>query len=85
MSLKVLYFARLRESLGLAQEAIALSQNLASVGELLDFLRARGALWQAALSGGQGVRVAVNQDLAQNHTALKDGDEVAIFPPVTGG
>lgn len=85
MALTVLYFARLRESLGLAQEAIALQPNLASVGDLLDYLRARGPQWQAALGADQAVRVAVNQDLAQHQTPLKDGDEVALFPPVTGG
>ena len=85
MALTILYFARLRETLGLAQEQIALSQNLANVGLLLDFLRARGALWQATLADQTKVRVAVNQDLARNDTPLKSGDEVALFPPVTGG
>ena len=85
MALTVLYFARLRERLGLAQEDIALQPNLASVGDLLDYLRARGPQWQAALGDENVVRVAVNQDLAQTHTHLKDGDEVALFPPVTGG
>lgn len=85
MALTVLYFARLRERLGLAQEGIALQPNLTSVGDLLDYLRARGPQWQAALGDEKVVRVAVNQDLAQNDTHLKDGDEVALFPPVTGG
>ena len=85
MSLTVLYFARLRESLGLAQEEIALQANLSNVGQLLDFLRARGAVWQDVLGNTKTVRVAVNQDLAGKDTPLKDGDEVALFPPVTGG
>lgn len=85
MALTVLYFARLRESIGLNQEVIAWNATLASVDALQNLLRARGTLWQAALSPQQGVRVAVNQDLAQGHTDLKDGDEVAFFPPVTGG
>jgi len=81
----VLYFARLRESLGLAQEEIALQANLSNVGQLLDFLRARGAVWQDVLGNTKTVRVAVNQDLAAKDTPLKNGDEVALFPPVTGG
>ena len=85
MALTLLYFARLRESLGQAQEKIAWQPMLTSVGALLDVLRARGPDWQAALSDAQMVRVAVNQDLAQPATPLKDGDEVALFPPVTGG
>ena len=85
MALTILYFARLRETIGMGQEAIAWESNLADVAALLNLLRARGSQWQSALSSQQGVRVAVNQDLAQAHTALKDGDEVALFPPVTGG
>lgn len=85
MALTVLYFARLRETIGMGQEVIAWDANLDNVAALLNMLRARGAQWQAALSSQLGVRVAVNQDLAQEHTALKDGDEVAFIPPVTGG
>ncbi len=85
MALTVLYFARLRESLGLAREEIALPVNLTNVGQLLDFLRARGAPWQDVLGDAKTVRVAVNQDLATNDMPIKDDDEVALFPPVTGG
>lgn len=85
MNVTVLYFARLRETLGLAQETIALPAQLASVAGLLDHLRARGGEWQTALAPAQPYRVAVNQDMADISTPLQDGDEVAIFPPVTGG
>ncbi|MBT9611764.1 MAG: molybdopterin converting factor subunit 1 [Burkholderiales bacterium] len=85
MSVTVLYFARLREALGVAQELIALPAHPANVAGLLDQLRARGGEWQTALASTQPYRVAVNQDMAEITTPLHDGDEVAIFPPVTGG
>lgn len=82
--LKILYFASLRESLGVAEEVVALPP-LATVGGLLDTLRGRGQPWGDALAAGKRWRVAVNQDMAAADTPLKAGDEVAIFPPVTGG
>ncbi len=85
MSVIVLYFARLRETLGMAQEEIVLPDHAASVAGLLDHLRARGGEWQTALAPARPYRVAVNQDMADITTPLHEGDEVAIFPPVTGG
>jgi molybdopterin synthase sulfur carrier subunit len=82
--LKVLYFASLRESLGVAEEVAALPSP-ATVGGLIDSLRGRGQIWADALATGKRWRVAVNQDMAAADTPLKAGDEVAIFPPVTGG
>ena len=55
------------------------------MGELLDWLRARGGVWAAELAEGRAFRMAVNQDLAAPDTPLHGGDEVALFPPVTGG
>lgn len=81
----VLYFARLRESLGLDREQIALSPSLATAGELIAQLRARGGAWEAELAPDKPVRVAVDQDMATPGTPLADGCEVALFPPVTGG
>ena len=85
MNLNVLYFARLRESLGTAQENIALPDGAASVAKLLDHLRERGGDWLTVLAPTQAYRVAVNQELAELTALLHDGDEIALFPPVTGG
>ena len=82
--LKLLYFASLRENLGTAQESVPVPSP-ANVGALVDNLRVRGASWAQALAEGKRWRVAVNYDMATLDTALSDGDEVAIFPPVTGG
>ena len=81
---KVFYFARLREELGLASEEIALDPGIGNAGALAAKLAARGGAW-AVLAGGRNVRIAVNQDMAHAATPLKSGDEVAFFPPVTGG
>jgi molybdopterin synthase sulfur carrier subunit len=81
---KVLFFASLREALGTSQEAVAVPTP-ANVGALISELRTRGAAWAEALATGKRWRVAVNQDMATLETVLSDGDEVAIFPPVTGG
>lgn len=83
--LTLMYFARLREALGVSSEQIDLPAGVGDVASLTAMLRRRGGAWEAELAEGRAFRVAVNQDMAEGATALKDGDEVAIFPPVTGG
>ena len=85
MKVKVLYFAALREQLGTAGEEIELPAGVGTVAALRAHLRGRGGAWQAALADGKLVRMAVNQDMAKLSAAIKAGDEVAFFPPVTGG
>ena len=85
MKLKVLYFARLRERLGVTEETVELPDGMGMVAMLLDVLRARGGVWAEELATGKDFRVAVNQDMAGMEAPIEDGDEVAIFPPVTGG
>ena len=82
--LNVLYFASLRETVGMADEKLALPVP-AEVSALIAKLRARGGVWAEALGTDKRWRVAVNQEMAAMNTPLKPGDEVAIFPPVTGG
>ena len=83
--LRVLYFAWLRERAGRAEESLALPPGVATVGELAGWLRARDPAGAAAFADLTTVRAAVNQTFAPPATPLKDGDEVAFFPPVTGG
>ncbi|MHB8666649.1 MAG: molybdopterin converting factor subunit 1 [Burkholderiales bacterium] len=85
MSVRILYFARLREDMGIAQELIDLPTAACDVKGLRAQLVARGGASAAALGRGKAVRVSVNQDLARDDTPVKAGDEVAFFPPVTGG
>jgi len=83
MTVKVLYFASLREQVGTSGEDLDVSPT--TVAGLRSLLMARGGAWQSALAQGKAVRVAVNQEMAQAATPVKSGDEVAFFPPVTGG
>ncbi len=85
MKVRVLYFAALREQLGCGSEALEVPPDIASVEALRDYLMRRGDAWQDGLSGKRPLRVAVNQDLASPDHPLREGDEVAFFPPVTGG
>lgn len=80
----VLYFARLRQALGLAIERLELPAA-ASVSTLRELLRARGGAWRDELAADRAVCIAVNQEMAELDALLGDGDEVAFFPPVTGG
>ena len=83
--IKILYFAGLREATGCAAESLPLPDGVTDVQGVLDVLRARGGAWAEALADAKRVRAAVNQDLAHGQTAVRDGDELAFFPPVTGG
>ncbi|HQU16124.1 MAG: molybdopterin converting factor subunit 1 [Chromatiales bacterium 21-64-14] len=81
----VRYFAWVREQVGTGSEAVELPQGVRDVAALTAHLRTRGETWQTALGGNHSVRVAVNQSVAAAHSPVADGDEVAYFPPVTGG
>jgi sulfur-carrier protein len=85
VGVKILYFAGLRETLGCAEENLdGMPAGVADAASLRTWLCARGEPWDA-LAPGKSVRIAVNQTLAHPTTQVKDGDEVAFFPPVTGG
>jgi sulfur-carrier protein len=81
----LLYFARLKEALGTSREQIALPGGALDLDGLRRLLVARGGVWAQEFSGPRAIRAAVNQDMARAETPVKDGDEVAFFPPVTGG
>ncbi len=84
MMLKILYFASLREMLGSGAESIDLPEGVGDVGSLLKLLTGRGGEWEK-LATVKNLRYAVNQEMARLDSPLKAGDEVAFFPPVTGG
>lgn len=84
MKVKVLFFASLREALGVSTEVIELPAGIISVGELRDHLAARGAPW-TVMTTTKNLRAAVNQQMAGPDALVQGGDEVAFFPPVTGG
>ncbi len=85
MKVKVLFFANLREQLGTSGEEIDVPAGVTTVGSLRNFLSQRSNAWKTTLAEGKLIRMAVNQDMVQQTAAIKAGDEVAFFPPVTGG
>lgn len=85
MQITVLYFARLKESLKYSTEEMLLPDGVHDITTLMAHLATRGGAWQEMFSGKQQVRAAINHALVTNDAAIKTGDEVAFFPPVTGG
>jgi molybdopterin synthase sulfur carrier subunit len=83
--MKLLYFAWLRTRLGVGEEQVAPPAEVATVAQLIVWLRRRGPAWESALADLGKLRVAVNQDYVGLDHPLRLGDEVALFPPVTGG
>ena len=83
--MKVLYFSSFRENLGMSEETIDLPVEIKTVSGLLKILQARGNKWLSTLSTDKSILVAVNQEMANKETKINKGDEVAFFPPVTGG
>ena len=83
--MKLLYFAWLRQKIGQGEETVAPPADVTDVAGLVDWLRDRSPAHAAALARMDAIRVAVNQEFAALDTAIAAGDEVAFFPPVTGG
>jgi molybdopterin synthase sulfur carrier subunit len=85
MKLTVLYFARLREALAREREELEVPASVTTVAELRAWLASRGEPFSEAFGAIRRVRAAVDRTMAQEDTRLRDGAEVAFFPPVTGG
>jgi sulfur-carrier protein len=85
MQIQLRFFASLRESVGTAQESLALPEGVTTAGQVRDLLRARGGAWAEALADGRSLRIACNQQMAEPSTPVTEGCELAFFPPVTGG
>jgi len=83
--MKVLYFAWLRERVGTGEEEVAPPAGVTTVAALIDWLSARSAGHAHAFEQRDVIRAAVNQDFADPDSPVSPGDEVAFFPPVTGG
>ncbi|HEX4171109.1 MAG TPA: molybdopterin converting factor subunit 1 [Acetobacteraceae bacterium] len=83
--LTILYFAWLRERTGTSQESVSPPAGIATVGALIGWLSQRGPGYASAFAHRRAVRCAVNQEFADPATRIGPGDEVAFFPPVTGG
>ena len=83
--LTVLYFAWIREKTALAHEEILLPDDVTTVADLMDYLSTRSAGHAQAFVNRKVIRCAVNQEFVDALFAVQPGDEVAFFPPVTGG
>jgi molybdopterin synthase sulfur carrier subunit len=83
VSVKVKYFASIREAVGQGSETLATRSE--TLGALRDELIARGEPYASALARGRAVRMALDQIMSDDAAVLRDGCEVAFFPPVTGG
>ncbi|MDR0588585.1 MAG: MoaD/ThiS family protein [Burkholderiales bacterium] len=85
MKIKVKYLARLREALQTSDELLTDLDDPLTVNDIVALLRARGGAWSLELDDTRAVRVAVNYEMCDRTKTLSDKDELAFFPPVTGG
>ncbi len=83
--MKLIYFARVREQLGLDEETLALPEGIATLAQLVDWLvQERGEPWGSVLQAPDLI-CALNQEVVDRQASVSEQDEVAFFPPVTGG
>lgn len=85
MKIQLKFFASVREALGVAHESVEVPDGIATVGDVRDWLRARGGVWAETLAEGRALRMACNHVMTDAGTRITEGCEVAFFPPVTGG
>jgi molybdopterin synthase sulfur carrier subunit len=83
--MRILYFAWLREKIGISEEILDLPAGLETVGALIDWLKTRDAGFAAAFAKENRIRCAIDQEIAGHDASLAGAGEIAFFPPVTGG
>jgi len=83
--MKILYFAGLRQRTGTGEENVSPPDSVRDVASLVEWLKQRSPEFAEALADTSTLRVAVNQEFASYDTALSGNEEVALFPPMTGG
>lgn len=83
--MKLVYFAWVRERIGQSEEEITLPDGVATVADLLDWLKSRGPEYEAALASPEVIRVAIDHEHVAHSAALSEAGEIALFPPMTGG
>ncbi|MCP4077763.1 MAG: molybdopterin converting factor subunit 1 [Gammaproteobacteria bacterium] len=81
----LLYFASLRETLDSDKEQLDLPDNISNISDLKNLLAERGGSWSAAFTSNTSLLVSVNQQMADDQATIQNSDEIAFFPPVTGG
>lgn len=85
MKVKLFYFARVREAIGVDREELDLASDIKTVSDLIEVLKGRGSHWQDMFSMSTTFRMAVNQEMVEVTHKINANDEVAFFPPITGG
>ncbi len=83
--IRILYFAWLKDRLGRGEEQANLPENIVDIGGLRLWMRSRGPVFERAFAEGGRIRAAVNREFAEDDAPVHPGDEIAFFPPVTGG
>ncbi len=86
MNIQLRYFASLREAVGRDSETLEWEPDASpSAADVIERLRARGGRWAEAFAADNPLMCAINQEMCDPGQRLKEGDELALFPPVTGG
>jgi molybdopterin synthase sulfur carrier subunit len=85
MNIELRFFASVRVALNTAAESVSLPDGVKTVGEVREFLAARGGVWADALGPDKVLRMAYEHKMTEPDTPITEGCEIAFFPPVTGG